>query len=266
MKLRFLILFFAMFYLFKGEVLYAHTNDKIQGNTSFTYGEKLTYKIRYSLYFNLNVGEVSFEIKENPVMLNGRRNYHIVSLGKTYRFYDAFFKVRDRHESFIDEQTLLTRAFIRIVREGNYSKDEYTTFHHNMGYAKIDNKQIEIPELTHDMMSALYYARNFDYDNAAIGDSFMVTTLISKEIYHVGAIYKGKENIKTPLGTFKCIKLQPILITGRVFETEDGMMLWVTDDKNRVPVRIESGISVGSIRADLVEVENLRNDQTALLK
>jgi hypothetical protein len=95
---------------------------------AFTYGEKLKYQVSYSLYFNLNVGEVTFEVRDNPRTISDRNYYHVVSHGRTYRFYDRFFKVRDRHESFIDEQTLLPRIFIRDIYEGGYESCFFFVF------------------------------------------------------------------------------------------------------------------------------------------
>lgn len=224
----------------------------------FEKGEKLTYEVSYSLYFNISVGEVNFEVQDQTRNIGGNEYYHVVSEGKTYSFYDRFFKVRDYHESFFDKETFLPRIFIRDVYEGGYEAYDYVVFDHEDESAKIDNEaKIDISSQTHDMISALYNVRSMDLGELEKGDSIMVDTYVSGETYEVGAVFEGREEITTSKGTFRTLKMRPILITGRVFEADDEMMLYVTDDENQIPVRIESGISVGSITAELADVENL---------
>lgn len=243
------------------------TNQYTPVNTgrtqAFSYGEKITYKVRYNLYFNINVGEVNFEIKPNAQNIAGSNCYQMVATGKTYGFYDPFFRVRDRYESYIDTKTLLPLVFIRNVEEGNIKFQEYVIFNRNNNTAKSTKKEQSIPPSTQDMLSAIYYARTIDYSNAKIGQNFMLHAFIDDSTYHCGVKYMGKEVVKTDMGSFNCLKLQPILIAGRVFESQDQMVLWVTDDANHIPVRIQSGISVGKIRVDISGYSGLRNELTA---
>jgi hypothetical protein len=97
-------------------------------NTTYTYGEKITYKIKYSLYFNVNVGEVTFTIDNKPQSVAGTECYHMMAVGKTYGFYDAFFKVRDRFESYVETTSLLPMVYMRDVLEGDYKKTEHVLF------------------------------------------------------------------------------------------------------------------------------------------
>jgi hypothetical protein len=226
---------------------------------AFTYGEKVTYKVKYNMYFNINVGEINFEIKPNPQKIAGEDCYQIVGEGSTYGFYDPFYKVRDHYESYVNTNSLLPVIFIRNVNEGGYKLKEYVIFNHQNNTAKSTKRTQAIPHATQDVLSAIYYARTFDYDNAKPGQNFMMHTFIDDSAYYLGVKYVGKESIKTDAGTFRCIKLKPILIVDRLFKSQDDMTLWVTDDQNKVPVRIESGISVGKIRADLTSYSGLKN-------
>lgn len=228
-------------------------------NTTFTYGEKITYKVRYNLYFNVNVGEMAFTIQDKPQVVGGSECYHVVATGKTYGFYDPFFKVRDRFESFIETKTLLPMVFIRDVQEGDYKTSEHVLFNQAKNIAKSRKRTQAIPDETHDIISVVYHARTLDYTNAKKGDKFFMHTFIDDSAYKVGVQYVGKETIKTDKGKFRCIKLKPILIVDRMFKSEEDMTLWVTDDDNHIPVRIESGISVGVVRADLADYSGLKN-------
>ncbi|MDQ3073925.1 MAG: DUF3108 domain-containing protein, partial [Bacteroidota bacterium] len=233
---------------------------------AFTFGEKISYKVRYNLYFNINVGEVTFEVKPKPEVIAGNSCYHISATGQTYSFYDNFYKVRDRYETFVETNSLLPLVFIRNVDEGGFKFSEHVYFNHKTKKAKSTKRTQSIPAFTQDVLSAIYYARTLDYDNAKAGQAYYLHAFIDDSAYRVGVKYMGRETVKTDFGSFKCIKLVPLLVVDRIFKSEDAMTMWVTDDANRVPVRIESGISVGNIRVDLYKYDGLRNTMTSRIK
>ncbi|KAF5028606.1 hypothetical protein DSECCO2_657320 [anaerobic digester metagenome] len=76
----------------------------------------------------------------------------------------------------------------------------------------------------------------------------------------------GKEVIKTELGSVSCLKFKPMVIKGNVFSEPYPMVLWISDDKNRLPVLVQSAVIVGSVKMELVEYEGLRNPMHALIK
>src|ERR1039458_9297037 len=236
---------------------------RVATNNAFSYGEKITYKIKYNLYLNVNVGEVNFEITPKPEMIAGNSCFHVISTGSTYGFYDPFYRVRDRYETYIETASLLPMLFIRDVHEGKFAFGEYVIFNHNKSIAVSKKRTQTIPKFTQDILSSIYYARTFDFTNAKIGQAYFMTTFVDDSTYKVGVKFVGRETLKTDLGLIKCIKLKPILIVDRLFKSQDGMTLWVTDDDNHIPVRIESGISVGKIRADLTAWSGLKNPVTA---
>ena len=247
-------------------VLYTHAQSsvRVQENNAFGYGEKITYKIKYDLYFNFNVGEVNFSIENKPAVIAGNDCIHITGIGSTYGFYDPFYKVRDRYETYIEKNSLLPLLFIRDVHEGKFAFGEYVIFNQSKNIAVSKKRTQKIPKFTQDVLSSIYYARTLDYADAKPGQAFLLTTFIDDSTYRVGVRYIGRETIETDLGKVRCIRLQPILIVDRLFKSENGMTLWVTDDANHIPVRIESGISVGKIRADLASWSGLKNPMAAV--
>jgi hypothetical protein len=234
-------------------------------NNAFTYGEMATYKIKYSLYLNVDVGEVDFSIDPKPQTIAGLNCMHIVATGRTYGFYDPFYKIRDRYESFFEATSSLPIVFIRDVQEGSFKFGEYVIFNQLKGIAKSKKRTQRIPQFTQDMLSAIYFARTIDFTNAKPNQLFPVTAFLDDSTYKVGVRYIGKERIKTEAGSFECLKLKPVLVAGREFKETEGMVLWVTDDENHIPVRVESGISVGAIKAELATYSNLKNPLTAKL-
>src|SRR3954468_22731016 len=85
-------------------------------NTAFVSGELITMKVYYTtLGMYIAAGEASFSLELEK--FNGRQSYHCIGIGKTYSFFDNFFKVRDRYETYIDTATMLPLKFIRDVNE-----------------------------------------------------------------------------------------------------------------------------------------------------
>ncbi len=253
---------FVNFFIFTTLVisLNAQSVEPFISNQAFSYGETLRYKMYYSLFFNIPVAEVEMKVHEKPEYLAGEKHYLISGTGKSYRFYNSFFKVHDIYKSYVSVNTFEPRISVRIINEGNYHSSEYYVYNPRKNYLKNKKgKLFKIPDLTQDILSAIYLARTFDYSHARPGDSFMLNVFIDDSVYYVGVRYAGKENLKMNGRVYHCLKLKPILIVDRVFKSEEDMTLWVSDDKNKIPVYVHSGIAVGSVKAELIEYKNLKN-------
>ncbi|MFY0674326.1 MAG: DUF3108 domain-containing protein [Bacteroidia bacterium] len=236
-------------------------------NKSFKAGESLIYKVKYDLYINVPVAEIEFKVNDKLREFNGQECLHFSAIGKTYKFYDNFFPVRDYFNALIDPQTLQPRVFTRNINEGDYAKKDYTIFYPEKGKVKTKKgKEYEIPHDTWDILSVLYLARNFDYDKMQIGDSINMHTFIDNETYPIGLQYAGQEVVKTEVGEVECYKIKPLLIAGEIFKSESDMTLWVSADENKIPIIIESGISVGRVRAELETYSGLRHKFDSLIE
>ena len=108
-----------------------------------------------------------------------------------------------------------------------------------------------------NILSAFYYARTLDLQNAEINQEFVINTFFDREMYPLKIKFIGKEKVKTKLGDFNCLKFRPMVEKGRVFKEEEDLTLWISDDNNKVPVRLKANLLVGSIKMDLVEYKNL---------
>ena len=117
----------------------------------------------------------------------------------------------------------------------------------------------DIPDDIQDMVSAFYYARCQDYSKAKEGDIFIFNGFVDREKFTIKIKYVGKEIVKTDLGYFKCIKFRPVIQTGRIFKSEEDCNVWITDDKNHIPLRVEAKVLVGSVKMDLTEYSGLAN-------
>jgi hypothetical protein len=226
-------------------------------NDAFKEGEILSYRLHYGA---LDAGVILMEVKPEVLEVAGRKVYHIVGNGYSKGTFDWFFKVRDRYETFIDKDALLPWMFVRRVYEGGVTINQDYKFNHYTNKVDVGSgEKVEIPDGTQDMISAFYSARNLDLTNAKEGDVFTINSIVDKEIWPLKIRYVGKEKIKCDIGTFNCVKFRPIVQKGRIFKHEDDLNVWLTDDKNHVPLRAQAKLVVGSIKLDIVSVKNLAN-------
>ncbi|MEO5681995.1 MAG: DUF3108 domain-containing protein [Chitinophagaceae bacterium] len=232
-------------------------------NTAFQAGESSVFKVYYTLGVYIAAGEASFNV--NLEKLNNRSVYHITGEGKTYSFYDSFFKVRDKYESFVDTASLQPLKFIRNVDEGGYKKYENVTFNQQTNTAITNNGVFKVPGCVQDVVSAIFYARNIDFNKYKPEDKIPFTMFLDNEVYNLYIRYLGKEIIKTKYGKFRAIKFKPLLVKGTIFEGGEKMLVWVSDDANHLPLRVESPISVGSIKVDMMSYRNLRYPLSSLV-
>jgi hypothetical protein len=231
-------------------------------NTAFKAGEVVTMKVYYTLGAYIGAGEASFTTTLER--FNGKPVYHFVGEGKSYSFFDNFFKVRDKYESYVDTATMLPLKFIRNVDEGGHKIYNNVSFNHNTKTAASTNGVFKITDCMQDVVSSMYYARNIDFNRYKTGDKIPFDMFLDDEVYHLYIRYMGKEKLKTKYGKFNAIKFKPLLVKGTMFEGGEKMTAWVSDDPNRLLLRVESPISVGSIKVDMMSYKNLRYPLTSL--
>lgn len=233
-------------------------------NTAFKNGEVITMKVFYNaLGAYIGAGEATFTTKLERY--NGKPVYHIVGEGKSYSFFDNFFKVRDRYESFVDTSTLLPYKFIRNVDEGGHKIYNNVSFNQTTHTATSTNGVFKISNCIQDVVSSMYYARNINFDKYKPGDKIPFDMFLDDEVYHLYIRYVGKEKIKTRYGKFHAIKFKPLLVKGTMFEGGEKMNAWVSDDANKLLLRVESPISVGNVKVDMMGYSNLRYPLTSLM-
>ncbi|HRH11470.1 MAG TPA: DUF3108 domain-containing protein [Bacteroidia bacterium] len=228
-----------------------------QKNIAFKEGEVLTYRMHYGA---MNAGMAVLEVKPDLIEVNGRKVYHIVGNGFTIGSADWFFKVRDRYETYMDKDALLPWLFVRRVDEGGYKFSQDYSFNHYTKKVDIGNgEKYDVPLGVQDMVSAFYSARNLDLSNAKEGDTYSVDCFVDKELWPLKIKFLGREEIKTDLGKFRCLKFVPIVQKGRVFKKDEDLLVWISDDLNHIPMRAQAKVLVGSIKMDITAVKNLSN-------
>jgi hypothetical protein len=234
-------------------------------NKAFSAGEQISFTVYYAVAgIYIDAGNATFT--NNLERINGRPVYHITGDGKTNPNYDWIYKVRDKYETFIDTASLLPLKFLRNVNEGGYKKYQNITFNREANTAITTEGVFKTPACVQDVLSAVYYARNIDFSKYKVNDRIPFTMFLDNEVYNMYVRYLGKETVKTRYGKFRAIKFKPLLIKGTIFEGGEKMTVWVSDDANHVPLRIESPIVVGKVKIDMMSYKNLRYELSSLVK
>ena len=233
-----------------------------QQESAFQEGEWFKFKMSYSGF--LKAGNATLEVKETK--LNNKDVYHVVGKGWTTGMIKWFFKVKDRYESYFDKTTIRPYKFIRNIDEGGHTKDLEIDFDQVDHKAYVNNKKdktkkvFTTTENIQDMVSTYYYLRNnINVKNLKIGDEIRTDMFFDEENYGFKLKYLGEETISTDFGTIETLKFRPYVMAGRVFKEEESLTLWVSKDKNKVPLRIKADLAVGSLRADLEAFKGLKH-------
>ncbi len=246
------------------------TQDSVRkvNNGVYQVGESLKYSFYYDAWLTGKIiaGYGVLEVKEADSTFNHKEVYHISAEGKSKGLFNMFYKVRDQFNSFVDKETLAPHYFIRRTREGGFKKNDEYTFNQEENYVITRSDSMAIPPFTQDFISAVYFARTFDTDTLEKGDVIPVNFFLDDSVYNSAIIYDGKGIVEIELGKFHCLKFLPGMATGEVFSNEYPMELWVTDDKNHVPILARSAIIVGTVKAELVEFKGLANPMTSLIE
>lgn len=238
-------------------VLFGFSNaQKLQNIQS---GEVLSYRIHYGI---LNAGTASLTTLKTTY--KGQPHFYVKGYGKTTGAVRAFFKVEDNYESFINYNTGLPSFYVRNVKEGNYTQHFEVSFNHNNQTLLLTDKEKNTTKTLksvsgiQDMLSAFYYLRGLEDTELKIGSVRKLNIWIDDEMFPFQLRVVGVEKVKTKFGYISCLKIVPQVISGRVFKDKEGVTLWVSNDKNHVPISIKAELAVGSLKADIDSFSNVK--------
>ena len=250
MKKYFLIVFTLL--------LCVQTNAQEQ---AFDTGEWFKFRIHYGMF---TASYASMQVEDGVV--NGKEMYHIKGIGKSTGLLSLFFKVDDNYQTFFDKKTGEPFRFIRKIDEGGHTKDIQIDFDHDKKTALVNDKKYgvktshKINKGTQDMMSAFYYLRNnVDTKNLKIGQEIQINLFFDKENFDFKLKFLGREIVETKFGKVASLKFRPYVQSGRVFKEKESLTVWISDDKNKVPLRLQAELAVGAIKADLEAYKGLKH-------
>ncbi|MEM6344759.1 MAG: DUF3108 domain-containing protein [Bacteroidota bacterium] len=256
MRTIFLIGFLCCWTLFVG----AQSPLRQVENTAFQKGEFLKYRIHYGI---ITAGYATLSVKPKTYYIHDRACHHIVMRGFTHAGFDWFYKVRDVYETYFDESALVPWRFNRHIVEGSYESYTETHFNHYQQSATYINQKKEkieytVPDNIQDVISAYYYARTFyDHQTLKPGDKISLRNFLDQKTFGLEAVMLKREVIEVEDKEFKAIKFKLLIDESGLVTDGSTIVFWISDDFNKVPLRIESELVIGSLRADLIEWKQL---------
>ena len=215
-------------------------------NYPFKSGELLVYEVNLNI---ISVGRASLEIKDG-FESNGFNSYHIIFNMATNKIWDTIFPIRDTVESWIDKQHLFTQKLRKTIRERQYSQDLLANFDYSSEIIITNKNSVPIRKGTRDPYSLFYYIRTLPL---RIGELFEFTIFDNYKLNSFNMIVHRKEDINVIAGKFNCFVVEPFKEGRKLFKNKGDMKVWISDDKNRLPVMIVSKASFGSLVLKLVE-------------
>lgn len=232
-------------------------NNKFgQVNTAFKSGETLKYVLYYGL---MNGGEAVMSVEEKE--FDGKKAMHAVAMAYTTGLADRLFKIFDVYESYMDPATGLPYKAIRNISEGRYRFYDEVLYDRERNVVQSQRKgEQEVPPGIEDMVSGFYNLRRILAERRPKKNEIIeFTTYFSDEVYPLKIRYRGNEVIKTRMGRFNAMIFAPVTEPGRLFKTEEDILIWISDDGNFLPLRIRVNFILGSLKCDLVEYSGLAN-------
>ena len=238
-------------------------NDSLYNKSfnSYKSGEFFEYKLHYGF---LNASYASLELKKE--ILNDSLVYRATAIGRTTGLARLFYRVDDLYEAFFPLEKVKPLKSIRDIYEGGYVRKAETVYDEKNKTATILNKitneerVIKLESGYQDIISTFYFLRkHLDISKLKDGDIIFVNIFFASQNYPFKMKYLGIERIKTKFGLIECLKLKPFMEAGRVFRSNEGIDLWVTNDENRIPVKVKANLRVGTIVADLTSFRGITN-------
>ncbi len=231
-------------------------------NESFTTGEVLEYKIHWGF---VSIGEGTIDVSPTLYRVNNRVCYKVNVFGKTTGTIEWTYKVRDTWRSYIDTSALLPQQFYVNIQENKYRKEETVFFDHMKKTVRSEEKNQEtkefsIPSNVQDLISGYYYLRTLDFNKFHEGDTIAVKAFFDDEFYDFKVRYRGKGEVKTKFGKIKCIQVTPVMPPNKLFSGDNPIRVWISDDKNKIPVKVEADIFMGAIELELKKHRGLKNE------
>jgi hypothetical protein len=246
----------------KADTLAPHIWRTIE-NRAFGIGEKLVFDVSYGM---ITAGEAILEIPQRATV-DGRETYAVEVRVNSLPSFSWIYKVEDTYRTFIDMQSIAPLRFEQHIREGGYTRDFVATFDQALHVASTtDGKEFPIPPYVHDIMSAFYYVRTIDFGGRPTGDVIMLQNFYKDKTHDLAVKILGRQELEVAAGTFNAIVLEPMVREGGLFKSEGRIVVWLSDDELKIPLRINSKVVIGSIDTELREYSGLRGRPTARIR
>lgn len=233
--------------------------DRRIPNNSFGPGEHIEYRVHYGF---INAAEGSVDVAPTIYKVNERPCFKVNVDGRTVGAFGLVKRVRDTWRSYIDTSAILPQRFYLNLQEGDYRKEENVTFNHINNTAKAEERTekdlFNVPDNVHDVISGYFYLRTIDFNKIAIGQIINIPTFFDDTVFQTKVKYQGRDQISTHFGKLNVLRLNPLGLDTKFFRGDEPIKIWVSDDANKVPVKVEVQLTIGSLDMDIKRFAGLK--------
>ncbi len=236
----------------------------------FQPGEELTYRVSYRAKMVPNTEVATVEMKTAQAEWQGKPCYRVTGHGYTSSFFKWFFDLDDRYTIYIDTLSLRPLRF-----ESDLHEDDYTFWSHldydwqqmevkarwQSRQRPIEEKSMPLTPQSMDAISLFFNMRSVDADSFKEGEVRQLEMVLEDTVRYLNYRFHGREVKRIRrLGHFKTLKFSCQLGSSQGYSFTDGdeFTIWISDDRNKIPLWLESPIKVGSIQAYITKVNGLR--------
>lgn len=253
--------------VFSGFVMTRQKAVPVTRNISYGTGEELEYRVNFAFF---TVGRAVTRVDKNLHAINDRICYKVDAYGETSDWISIVTKVNDNWGAYVDTASLVTQQAYRKLKEGKYQRDELVTFdqQNNKVEVKVRNKDTgkfeppkvyDVPPNATDLVGGFLFLRIVDFTKVHLGDTITISGFLENASYNLKVIYTGKEVVSTRIGKIPCIRIRPIMPKNSLFDGENSVQAWISDDLNRIPVKMQAKMFIGNTGLELVSFRGLRN-------
>jgi len=229
-------------------------------NEAYGFGERLEYRVGYKF---ITAGRAYFSIAPEPVMREGRPCYDINFEVRSLESLDWLYRVRDRYRTILDVGGIFPWEFEQHIREGNFHRDFYARFDQRNHKAITTEGTFDVPPYVHDIVSAFYYVRTLDLRKYPKGSVIQLQNFFDRKTHDLGVRILGRNTVEVESGTFRCIVIEPLIKEGGLFKSDGRILIWLSDDDRKIPVKVSTRIPIGTIDAELTGYSGLRGPMQA---
>lgn len=230
--------------------------------SAFVVGERLVYDVGFSF---ITAGEAVFEVF-NADSVHGRECYRVAFTVNSVPSFSWIYKVEDRYETTLDGKGVFPWRFTQHVREGKYRYDFAADFDQLHGIAKAGDKVYAVPPYVHDVVSAFYYVRTMDFSKSKVGEKYLLRNFFKDSTYQLAVKFLGRQQISVDAGVFNTVIVEPLIQEGGLFKSNGRVLIWLSDDERKIPVKVSTKVVVGSIDAELREFHGILLPLTSKVK
>jgi hypothetical protein len=222
----------------------ADSNGVVIAEVPFGIGERMDYRVKFG---PLRVGRAHMEVAGVDTIA-GNATYHLqFHLSGSIPFY----RLDDTQESWLDVTLLATRRFQKDTHEGSYERYREYDFDLERGILTgLEGETDSIPGNALDEAAFIYFVRSIELE---VGETYEWNRYYRLDRNPVILRVLRRERVEVPAGEFETIVVRPIIKTRGIFAEGGEAEIYITDDERRVPVRINSKMTVGTVVLELTE-------------